>query len=185
MRHFKRNIIFISILLFVVTWIILMYFLGPQVIVDTIGVRNGYAIMFLIALLGGVSVFTSTSYMAVLITFAGGGLNPFVLGVLAGAGLAFGDALFFYLGMHGKNIVSRHLKIGKWLAYLTEWIKKQSGWVVPFLIFFYTGFTPFPSDVLSVSLAVAGYPFKKFLLFAFLGSVNFATIIALLAYFFI
>lgn len=179
--QFKRNTFFFVIFLIIIALIILLYFFSPRVIIEKIGVRNVYIIVFLTAFLAGASSLSSTSYFVFLASLAAGGLNPFILGLLGGAGLTLSDPLFFYFGMQGRAVVSHHKKLRKIIVRLTSWIKGQPEWVIPFFIFVYSGLTPFPSDILSASLALVNYPFRKFLFFIFLGNVNFAIIVSLIS----
>ncbi|MBN2198199.1 hypothetical protein JW698_03390 [Candidatus Wolfebacteria bacterium] len=182
--RFKRNIFFVLIFLIIVAFIFLIHFIGIEKIIEKIGVNNIYIIVFLTAFLGGASSFSSTSYFFFLITLAINGLNPFLLGLIGGTGLTLSDPLFFYFGIHGRSFVSQNKKIKNLIVYLTEWIKKKPKWVIPVFIFLYSGFTLLPSDILSFSLALLHYPFKKFIFFIFLANVNFAILISLFSFFF-
>jgi membrane protein YqaA with SNARE-associated domain len=177
----RKFIIFIVIVAFIAFWSSLAYFVGPEAIVDKLGAENGYILIFFIALLGGVSVFTSPSYFAALITFGAGGLDPFILAALSGLGVAFGDALFFYLGVHARKASFDRGEPKNAFERAARWIEKKSGKAVPILVFLYSGFTPFPNDVLAVSLAFANYPFKKFFIAVLLGNINLAFWVAFLA----
>ncbi len=181
--HIRRDVFFILVFLVIAAWIILVHVVGAEAFIDKVGVRNVYIIVFLAAFWGGASSFSSGSYFVFLASLAAGGLNPFILGILGGAGLTLSDPLFFYFGVHGRNLVSRHGKMKRVIVRLAEWIKKKPKWVVPLFIFLYAGFTPLPSDLLSVSLALVRYPFRKFILFIFLANVNFAIMISLVSHF--
>ncbi len=179
--HFNRFLAFISIIVFIVFWSLLVYFIGPEEIIQKIGAENGYILIFLIALFGGVSTFTSPSYFAALITFAVGGLNPLFLGIFSGIGVAFGDALFFYLGVQARKVAFNRGGSKNILERFAHWIEGRSQHSIPILIFFYSGFTPLPNDVLAISLAFANYSFKRFFIAVLLGNINFSFWVAFFA----
>jgi membrane protein YqaA with SNARE-associated domain len=179
--HLKRFLTFIIVVVLIAFWSLLAYFVGPEEIIEKIGAENGYIFIFFIALLGGVSVFTSPSYFAALITFGAGGLDPFVLAIFSGLGIGIGDALFFYAGSQARQAAFDRGEPKNAFERFIRWIETRTGKTVPILIFLYSGFTLFPNDVLAVSLAFANYPFKKFIFAVLLGNINLAFWIAFLA----
>jgi membrane protein YqaA with SNARE-associated domain len=179
--RFKKLLTFLIIVVLVLFWSLLAYFIGPEEIVEKIGAENGYILIFLVALFGGISAFTSPSYFALLITLAIGGLNPFILALFSGFGVALGDALFFYLGAHARKVSFKRGDSKNIFERAARWIEKRSSKTVPVLIFLYSGFTPFPNDILAVSLAFANYPFKKFFIAVLLGNINLSFWVAFLA----
>jgi uncharacterized membrane protein YdjX (TVP38/TMEM64 family) len=118
---------------------------------------------------GEAATLTALSYYPTVITLAAGGLNPFLLGLIAGAGMTVGNSLYFYLGLKGRGIMSERLE--KRAERLLEWINKRPRWLVQILIFLYVGFTPFPNNLLTASGGVTNYPFKRMIIPLFLGNV--------------
>lgn len=176
----KKVLIFVILVTIVVTWSLLLYYYSPADIVHMIGVRNGYLVMFSVALLGGVSALSAGSYYFVLITLAIGGLNPFLLGLTAGIGAVFGDTLFFYLGRHGTASLGES-RIARMIERLTHWLDKKPAWFLPVFIYLYTGFTLLPSDVLAVALGITHRTYKTVIIPLALGSVTHTILVALLA----
>ena len=136
--------------LFLVVWGGLLLWKGPSAIVDLIGVENAYLVIFLLAISGGLSSFTSAPYYAALLTFAAGGADPLLLGLIAGLSISIGDMLVFTLGRvaFAESRLKDHWLVVKIKALLA----RAPRWGVPGLIVLYTLFTPFPNDVLMVSL---------------------------------
>jgi len=175
--HTKRNYLIVAgILLFIIGWSILLFYISPREIVSSIGANNSLIVAFLVSTLGGLSSLTSTSYYAMLTTFSAGGINPILLGISAGAGLTISDSLVYYLGTKGHDILS-----GKLLEYaekIARWVNQKHKRLVQLLIFIYTGLTPLPNDLLTGSLGLAEYNFRKFLPALLLGNITLSIIIA-------
>ncbi|MEZ5006902.1 MAG: hypothetical protein R2753_01990 [Chitinophagales bacterium] len=87
-----------ALLLFLVGISIFFVYVKPDEIIKTIGVKNGYMIIAFFALFGGFSAFTSVSFYATVIAFTIGGLNPFLLALVALPGLFIGDSVYYYFG---------------------------------------------------------------------------------------
>lgn len=175
----KQLLAFTAALVFLVAWGFIVYKMGARSLVESIGVENSYILMFFVALVGGLSSLTAPSFFTVLGTLAIGGLNPFLLGLSAGMGLFLSDSFFYFVGSKG-----RHLFTGKWekrRERLEEWLDRKPNWVTQLLTYLYTGFTPFPNDVLMVALAVVDAPYRRIMLPLFLGNVTLGTITAFLA----
>ena len=93
----------------IILWALLLFYLPPTEIIDTIGVQNGYILTFFAALLGGTSVLFPFPYYLVVFTLGAGGLNPFLLGIFSGVGLMVGDSTSYLLGYSGREIITGKL----------------------------------------------------------------------------
>ncbi|SET01090.1 membrane protein YqaA, SNARE-associated domain [Methanococcoides vulcani] len=164
----KRNIQILGlIVLFIASWSILLFYHPPGEIVERLGVRNIYIFVFLLAMIGGVSTFTSTTFYTALITISLGGVNPIWIALLASIGLTFGDLAFYYLGTKGRQCIK-----GKYAGNvfrLTKWMEKIDDRITMLMIFFYS-LTPLPSDIIAISLAIVGFPFRKMIIPLFVGN---------------
>lgn len=154
-----RKILFTLLLFFIISWSVLLYFHPPEELVDIIGITNSYIVGFLISILGALSSFTTFSTYPAIVSLAIGDINPFILGMASGIGLAIGDMLFFYFGYTARGVVSKKLK--NKLEKVLTWLRGKSEIYVQAFIFIYVAFTPFPNNLLTGSLAVIGYPIKK------------------------
>lgn len=175
----RNHWILIGVVFFIALWSAALAFIGPQSIVEWIGRDHGYAVAFVIAALGGVSTFTASSFYLTIVTFASGGLKPWLLALVAGTGITIGDSLFFYLGTRGREVLEGRMR--RFAEELSEWLKKRPAWVMPLIIFAYTGLTPLPNDILTVGLGLSGYPYKKAILPLWLGNITLTFLLALLA----
>jgi len=177
----KKYAPFIVTLLVLVGIGILLSFMRPSEIVETIGVRNSYWVIFVVAVLGGVSSFTSTSFYATAVTFVAGGSHPLLIGIISGLGMSVGDSIFYFLGSRGRKAFLEQYK--EKINIATKWLEGKARWVVSLLIFIYMGFTPLPGDILMVSLAVLDYSYKKIIPFVIIGNITLITILGYLSYY--
>ncbi|HUT21828.1 MAG TPA: VTT domain-containing protein [Candidatus Bipolaricaulota bacterium] len=164
-----------------IAWSVFIYFVDPVKIIDLIGVQNSYIFGFLISVFGGLTTFTATSFIATLVTLALGGVNPWLLGLFAGLGLAISDSVFYYFGKKGSEVISK--KTEKRLSKFFAWLKKQPEWLIQILVFLYIGFTPLPNDIVTISLSFSRFPYKKFIIPVFFGDLTFATLVSVAASF--
>lgn len=153
----------------------LFYFsigVDPNMIVEQIGVTNGYIIAFCISLFAGISAPTAATAYSFIATLIAGGLNPFILGVLTGCAFSIGDMLWFSLGSKGRSLLTG--KIDKRIKQISSYIeKKQLEKYIPFFGYIYMTFSPFPNDWLLLFLAAIQFPPKKTYLLIVLGDISF------------
>jgi membrane protein YqaA with SNARE-associated domain len=166
----KKYTAIIFIFAFIAAWVILISFVSPQEVVEKIGVKNTYLVIGAMAILGGVSSLTAGPFYTALATFAAGGANVWLLGLVAGMGLVVSDSVFFYLGTRGREILSGKAK--KKEEKLARWIEGKPEWLIPIIVFVYSGLTPLPNDIMAISLAVIEYPYKKLFLPLLMGDVT-------------
>jgi hypothetical protein len=172
-RRGQRWLSFAAALVLIVAAATFIYIIGPEELVATIGVENAYLVVFLLAIFGGVSSLTATSFFAAVIAMAAGGLHPLWLGLVSGAGMLIGDLIFFALGAHARTVAGPRLRPR--LERLAAWIRRKPDWAVAIVIYLYLAVTPLPGDILLASLALAAYPIKKLLIPVFLGNVTLIT----------
>lgn len=161
--------------------ILLFTSITPEHLVRTLGARNGYFLIALVSLLGGFSAAGAPTFIALLITLTVGGLNPLLLALIAGVGLALGDLFMFYAGSKGRELLSatwdaRMEKIR--LRFTNTPLLHKS---IPVFSYLYIGFLPLPNDVLLLSLASIKYPMKKMVWIIITGDITFTLAITTLA----
>ncbi|MEX0918871.1 MAG: hypothetical protein WDZ85_02800 [Candidatus Paceibacterota bacterium] len=181
MKQFKKYRLLIIILLFLALWSVLMWSIGPETIVEYIGIKNTYLVVFILAVIGGLSAVTGISFFATVATFAAGGSHPLALGLIGGLGIFLSDLIFFLIAQYGTLVFNEKLSpLSIWLA------KKKRAWpewLIPFFVYFYLGFTPLPNDLLMMALALAKVPLRRLWLPILAGSLTIVTITAYLSYF--
>ncbi|MFB6246538.1 MAG: VTT domain-containing protein [Candidatus Pacearchaeota archaeon] len=175
----KRYLGFFSFLIVLLAGVITISIIGPQKIVNELGVRNSFIGYFLVAAVGGVSSLTSSSYYILTYAMGAAGLSPLLIGILGGIGVSIGDSLFYYIGSKGEDVAPE--KISKRTEKISKIIKNKPKWAGIGIIYFYTGFTPFPNDIVTVPLGFLKYPYKRMILPLTLGNITATIIIAYLA----
>jgi membrane protein YqaA with SNARE-associated domain len=182
----KRNrLIFLLIALFILSWSAVLYSYSPARIVSILGVRNVYIFVMLLAMIGGVSIFTTTLFYTSLVTISLGGVNIIWLSLFASTGLLFGDLVFYYFARTGSQCAPE--KYATIIAGLIERVERYSDKKVIFFIFLYS-MTPLPSDAISIVLGILSFPVRKMVLPLILGKFILIAIfieLALLGYSFI
>lgn len=176
-RHTKSWVVFALMLTFIIIASAVFLKWDASEIVEMIGVENGYAIMFLVSLLGGVSSVGGVAYFATILTLAGGGLDPLFLGLLSGAGVSVGDTFYFYFGKHGKKTLESY-RFKEVIERFTEWLDKKPKWFVPASIYLYTGFTPLPNDILAIAMGATGRRYIPVISALVLGNVTLTYLVA-------
>lgn len=172
----KSYVTVLLIITFIVGWSILLYHIPPTEIVEGLGTQNSLLVVFLVSALGGVSTITSINFYTVVLTFASGGASSVALGIVAGIGITIGDSLFYYLGTQGHELLSGRPR--RWADTLHSWINDQHEGLVQVIVYLYTGITPLPNDVLTVSLGLAEYSYRRLLPALLLGNITLTIIVA-------
>jgi membrane protein YqaA with SNARE-associated domain len=172
----KRYYTLLAIIGLIISWSVLLTYVPPTDIVNAIGAQNSLLVAFLVSAFGGVSTVTSVNYYAVVLTLASGGTNIIALGVVAGIGITIGDSLFYYLGTKGHDLLSGRPR--KWADTLHAWINDQHESFVQLIAYLYTGLTPLPNDVLTVSLGLAEYSYRRLLPALLLGNITLTILVA-------
>jgi len=152
----------LSFILFFVVLLALglgLAFIGPRELVGMLGVQNSLLVAFLVSLLGGVSTFTSASFFAVIGGLALGGIPLLSLMVVCGPALLIGDLVFYFFGKTTYGVLPAKTK--RWLQKVEVWVQEGRNFPVQLGIVLYTGFSPFPGDILMMVLAIAKYPFRR------------------------
>ncbi|MCK5625086.1 hypothetical protein KAI04_04555 [Candidatus Pacearchaeota archaeon] len=180
-KNYKKIILFSALIIFLIALITLLFFVSPEEIVNKLGVRNAYFLVFLVSFFGGFSAGGSLTFISLLITLAIGGMNPLYLGLVSGTSLAIGDMIMFYVFSKGRELVKN--KWDKRINKVANVFKKRK-WLqkmIPFFAYIYIGFIPLPNDILILFLAAIEYPAKKVNASIILGDLTFALMVAILA----
>lgn len=168
----------ISVVLFLGFSLFFFVFLKPEQIINWVGVQNAYLLIFVIAIAGGFTTFNVIPYHLVLITLAVGGLNPFLLGLLAASGVTIGDSTSYFVGRQGRVLLSE--RTNKWFDKINQASEKRPR-LFMFLCFLYSTFAPSSNDLLTIPAGIAGIPFWRVMVPLLLGNIIFDTVLANLA----
>ena len=125
--------------------------------------QYSYLGVFLISLLGAMSIFIPIPYTVVI--FILGGLqafDPFLIAVAAGFGSAIGEFSGYLLGLGGRKVIGDKYK--KRMNFLTKLFKKYGS-----IAIFIFALTPLPDDLLFIPLGVMRYSLLRAFIPALLG----------------
>jgi membrane protein YqaA with SNARE-associated domain len=130
---------------------------------QTFAVQYGYLGIFLISLIGAMSIFVPIPYTIVI--FILGGLpsfDPLLIAVAAGIGSAIGEFSGYLLGVGGRKVISDKYK--KKMDFITKLFKKYGS-----ITIFIFALTPLPDDLLFIPLGVMRYSLLRAFIPAILG----------------
>lgn len=177
--HVRKRTLFIAFLLVlkVALWSWLLATIGAERIVAFVGAENGYVVMFLVALFGGLSTFTSVTYFATVLTLGSAGLNPVGLAAASSMGVSIGDAIFYFIGYLGlRHVVAGW--IGRAIHRASVWLETKPRAFVFAAVYAYAAFTPLPNDLLAVALGAMRQPLFLILPALILGNFTLTLILA-------
>jgi hypothetical protein len=144
----KKYWVLALIILILSGWMIFLYFVGPEEVVEYIGVENTYLAAFLLAVFGGISAVTGFSFFAAVATFSAGGANIFLLGIFGGLGVFISDTIFYIIARRAVKVLEE--KQNRFLIWLTKKIRQLPLWLALVFVYLYLGFTPLPNDILMI-----------------------------------
>ena len=130
----------------------------------------GYFGIFLISLIGALSIFFPIPYTVVIFTL-GGLFDPFLIAIVAGLGSAVGEFSGYLLGFYGRKVISveRRRKM--------EFMVKVFDRFGPVTIFLFA-LTPLPDDLLFIPLGIMRYSFLRAFIPALIGKISMNFIVA-------
>ncbi len=172
----KYLFIFLALLVIFIFYSLLTASYSPERLVDKIGISNSYFTLWLMALIGGTSIFLPFPYYIFTISLGAAGLNPFLLGLCAGLGTMMGDTTSYFLAYSGRKAVSG--KLPKFLQKIFDWSVRKKPWRFMVFAFVYSSIAPLPDDLIVVPAGFLKYPFWRIIISVGLGKVVFNTILA-------
>lgn len=122
----------------------------------------GYAGVFLVSMLSSASIFIPVPGFIFIIA-AAPFLNPWAVGIVAGAGSAIGELTGYAIGKGSHRALSAK-DIG-WLKRGERWFTKKRGFL--FIVIFAA--TPLPDDITGILGGMFRYDWRRFLLASFIG----------------
>lgn len=124
----------------------------------------GYGGMFLITLLGAMTLFVPGPTMVAAFVI-GATLNPFLVSLVAGLGSAIGESTGYSAGYATRALVEEREGKNRWYERIFGWMRSH-----PFFTIFILAAIPnFLTDVSGLIAGRIRYPYLKFLLATFLG----------------
>lgn len=141
---------------------------------DSWGVRYGYFGAFVFTALANSTVIFPIPYTAFIVLLGSVGLNPILLGVIAGLGAALGDSTSYFLGRWGRVLLNEKTRTN--FELLRNLVSRHPHRLQFF--FFLMGATPIPDDVFLIPLGIMKYPIWRALWPYALGKMILAYIFA-------
>lgn len=170
-KKYTKFLFFVPLILFSIG----LYFISPTQIVSFVGVENSYLFMFVIALIGGISLFSGVPYPVILVTLASWGLNPILLGSAAAFWVILGDSTSYLVWKKSDVILPQKMQfvLNKLLFVYDRYPK-----FLPFTFLIYGICSPFPNDVITVSAGLRNYNFWKTIIPLWIGNLVFCICLA-------
>jgi len=137
---------------------------------QNLSIQYGYFGIFLISLIGALSVFFPIPYTVVIFTL-GATFEPVWIAVVAGVGSTVGEFSGYLLGFGGRKVIGEKYK--KKMEFLMNLFDKFG----PIVIFLFA-LTPLPDDLLFIPLGVIRYSLIRAFIPALIGKICMNFIIA-------
>jgi membrane protein YqaA with SNARE-associated domain len=129
-----------------------------------------YGGVFVISLIGALSIFFPIPYTVVIFTL-GGQLNPYFIAISAGLGSAIGEFSGYLLGFYGRRVISEESR--RKMEFMVKVLDKFGALAV-----FLFALTPLPDDILFIPLGMMHYSFVKAFIPAVIGKMCMNFIVA-------
>jgi len=130
----------------------------------------GYFGIFLISLIGALSIFFPLPYTVVIFTL-GGLFDPFLIAIAAGLGSAVGEFSGYLLGYYGRKVISQERR--RKMVFMVKVFDRFG----PITIFLFA-LTPLPDDLLFIPLGIMRYSLLRAFIPALIGKVSMNFIVA-------
>ena len=134
-----------------------------------------YGGIFLVGFLGTSTIFLPFPIYLIIFFARNLGLNPFIVGVVAGIGSALGEITGYAVGYGSRKFLKK--KYEKWFERSEKWFEKNG-----FLTILIFALTPLPDDIVGILGGASKYDLKKFFLASALGKTILCLAIAYSGY---
>ncbi|XLQ20459.1 MAG: hypothetical protein ACKUBY_01625 [Candidatus Moraniibacteriota bacterium] len=170
----KKKIIVIIASIALIAWAIFLFSVDIQVLVESMGIKNMYLILFIVSALSSTSFLTSASFYATFLAYINAGFDPLTVSIVAGTGGAIGDSIFFFVSRSAGDVMSNNKLYNKMLNF----VSKLPKWGVYLFTYLYASFAPIPNDILVVTLGVLKFKYIKVIPFLWIGNITLLFLIA-------
>lgn len=137
-----------------------------------------YLAIFIVSTISTSTILIPFPIYLIIFFAAGLGLNPFLVGVVAGLGSAIGELTGYLIGAGGVKIIEqKKKKEPKWIEFLVKLFKKFG-----FPVILIVAALPFPFDVIGILCGMSNYDIKKFLIATSIGKIIKCLLIAYIGF---
>jgi len=140
-------------------------------------VNFSYAAIFFVSFIGTSTIFIPFPIYLVIFFASGLGLNPMLVGIVAGLGSAVGELTGYLIGAGGRQVAEVKKKVPKIVWFFTRLFKKFG-----FAVIVITSFLPFPFDFVGILSGMSNYDIKKFFIAVFIGKAIKCLVVAYSGY---
>ncbi|MDO8339594.1 MAG: VTT domain-containing protein [Candidatus Burarchaeum sp.] len=174
-RHLQRHLKGALIVLLVLAFVAIVYSVATRGDVEGLIRTYGYLGVAFVMFISSATIILPAPGLAVVFT-AGAFLNPYLVGLSAGIGAAFGELTGYLAGYGGREaIADDNGKNAKRMKQVQKWMERNG--FATILVF---ALLPNPVfDLVGIAAGSMKYDWKKFLLAALIGNVIKATYVAL------
>ncbi len=154
------------------------FFFSPADVIAFTGVENAYVLMFITAMIGGLTTFNMVPYYSVLFILASSGVQPALLGLASALGVMAGDSYSYFMGRQGGSIFPERLKRP------FEFVRSSTSahpWRFTLACFAYGSISPLSNDFLTIPAGIARIPYRQVVVPLALGNVVFNVAFAYLS----
>lgn len=131
----------------------------------------GFFGVFLVSLIGTVSIVIPIPYTVVILLLGIEGWDPLMLTLAGGFGSAIGELMGYLLGYYGRRIISKERQRKM------DYLLKIFGKYTPIAIFIFA-LTPLPDDLLFIPLGILRFSLLKSFIPALIGKIVMVYILA-------
>lgn len=150
--------------------IFFFFYITPTELISFIGLKNAYILMYVIALLGGMTTFNTIPYIPLLLLLASTGVNPLMLGLASGFGVISGDAFSYFIGRQGATVIPRKLHA---LFSIIKRFAERHPKLFPFICLLYGAVCPFSNDFISIPAGMARISYVRVMIPLAIGNLIF------------
>lgn len=143
--------------------------------VERISVQYGYWGAFISSILSNATIMIPAPNTAIILLVAAAGLNPWLLGILAGIGAGIGELTSYAAGYFGSKLAKR--RFHEQAASLRNLLETRPRFTYTAL--FLVGLLPIPDDIFMIPLGLMRYNIVKAVLPFMIGKIVITTAIAL------
>jgi len=141
-------------------------------------INFSYLAVFLLSIIGTSTVFIPFPIYIIIFFAAGLGMNPLLVGIVAGLGSAIGELTGYLIGIGGRRVIEGKKENPPKIVRMFTKLFKRFGFAVIAL----TSFLPFPFDFIGILSGVSNYDIKKFYVATALGKIAKCVLIAYAGY---
>jgi membrane protein YqaA with SNARE-associated domain len=138
----------------------------------------GYLGLFIVEAIGSASIIFPAPAFAINFILGGmPGFNPWLVGIVAGAGSALGEITGYGVGKGSREVIQK--RYDKILKKTRKWMEDHGD----FMIIVLFAATPLPHDIVGIIAGAVNYPLKRFMLATLVGKIFAGIVLAWAGYY--